>query len=230
MEDPCICVGPRMVLNQMGHPTRRKEVGALERVLREEVTPNYKNVEIYDMREASSKYNDPRCDGGDVLYIPPSVSGKRKGELLVGLSERSNVEGAKFLEDSLQVRTRSISVGKKTLHLKSVVTLFQVSPEENDDSAILVIADNEDGHAAWDEIKRGDDGSYYVPLWVPEALASNVLRIPGKAVFCAANCEKSLSILRAKALPSEPIVEMDQSELAKADGALTCCSLLLHLT
>ncbi|RYY34219.1 hypothetical protein EON62_03495 [archaeon] len=60
---------------------------------------------------------------------------------------------------------------------------------------------------------------------VPDAEAANVVFANGKLI---ARSEKefpaSLEVLSAVEVP---IVQVDMSELAKADGALTCCSLLL---
>jgi len=62
-------------------------------------------------------------------------------------------------------------------------------------------------------------------LWIPaeETLVANTVRV-GDAVLMAANSPRTREILGTLGLTP---VELDVSEINKADGALTCCSILM---
>ena len=141
-------------------------------------------------------------DGGDVLRV-----GKR---LFVGLSTRTNADGIAQLRRLLA--PHGYTVHEVTvhgcLHLKSAVT------------------------AASDEVLVVN------PKWIPadafnafeqiaidprETMAANVVRLADRLIVAAA-FPRTAERLVARGFR---VVPVDASELAKAEGAVTCCSVLI---
>ncbi len=142
-----------------------------------------------------------RIDGGDVLVVGRSM--------LIGCSSRTNLEAIdqmrKLTASSGYVVTAVTVAG--CLHLKSAATAV-------DDTTLLVN-----------------------PQWVPAELrafecievhpdephAANVVRA-GTRLIAAAAYPRTLDRLAHRGFE---VVPVDVSELAKAEGAVTCCSLLV---
>jgi dimethylargininase len=141
-------------------------------------------------------------DGGDVLRV-----GKR---LWVGLSTRSTAGGAKQLGTLLkrfgyQVDT---AVVRDCLHLKTAVSSLP-------DGRLLLNPRMVD---AW-----AFDAQSPIEVDPTEPFAGNVLCV-GDTVLCAASAPRTRALLDAQGYKT---VAVDASELAKAEGGLTCCSLLV---
>lgn len=142
-------------------------------------------------------------DGGDILRI-----GKR---LYVGLSSRSNEEAVAQMAHLLRPFGYSVQ-GVQVhgcLHLKSAVT--QVAP------AMLLV------NPAW--VDAGLFGDMQViEVDATEPHAANALLIDGTIVYptCYPATRQRL------ALYGVPVQEVDVSELIKAEGAVTCCSLVFN--
>ncbi len=142
-------------------------------------------------------------DGGDVLRVGRT--------LYVGVSRRSNQAGRAQLEAALApfgYRVRSVPF-HDCLHLKSAVTLVAA------DTLLLN--------------PRWVDGSHFPYLRVlevdpAEPFAANTLLIEDVVVFPAGHV-RTRARLEAAGLQVLPV---NQSELAKAEGGVTCCSLLLE--
>lgn len=140
-------------------------------------------------------------DGGDVLRIGRDV--------LVGLSGRSNEAGIVQLQallDRYGYRVRGVPI-RGCLHLKSAVTVaadgvLLANPEWID------VADL----PAWRVIEVDPD----------EAHAANGLRI-GSTLVHPACFPRTQARLRSVGIE---VVTVDVSELQKAEGAVTCCSLV----
>jgi dimethylargininase len=142
-------------------------------------------------------------DGGDVLRV--------RKTLWVGLSSRTNAAGVAHLGGALApfgYKVHGMRV-EGCLHLKSAVTAI------------------------------GDDLLLVNPAWLPadafpgvprieidprEPYAANALRV-GDTLIYPAHFPRTLERLRARGLK---VVTVDASELAKAEGAVTCCSILLN--
>ena len=137
-------------------------------------------------------------DGGDVLRL-----GRR---VFVGLSTRTNREGVAQLTALLAPFGYEVIpvVVHGSLHLKSVAT-----PVADD----LVVVD----------AQAIDPASFGVRYIEVPAAAANMLRLTD-AILCPVGCAAAAGRLAATGLHVELI---DNSELAKAEGALTCCSLLI---
>ena len=172
-------------------------------------------------------------DGGDVL-----IAGE---DLFVGLSRRTNEGGLQFLSGALSApalpskdvlsspRFAGIPV-HGALHLKSLATW--VGEEIG-----FIIADTEGGHeVAWHLHNHYTGHNIAVPavVFVPDLAAANALRV-GNVIYYAAHCASSRPIFQklidnAKGqLPHLSFVGLDTPEINKADGALTCGSIIVSL-
>lgn len=142
-------------------------------------------------------------DGGDVLHAGRVV--------IVGRSSRTNDAGIAQLRDiveSLGYTLRVAEVGG-CLHLKSAVT-----PVAND--VLLVNRD-------W--ISMSALGGFDTIDVAPgEAFAANALRVGGSLIYPAA-FPRTRERLERRGLDVRTV---DASELAKAEGGVTCCGLIFE--
>lgn len=143
-------------------------------------------------------------DGGDVLRI-----GKR---VFVGVSARSNAEGRAQLRALLAPFGYTVTdvATRDCLHLKSAVT--QVA-----DDAVLI-------NPAW--LADASPFADYTRIEIDpaEEHAANAVRI-GAALLYPDCFPKTLQRLRAAGIA---VTTVDVSELQKAEGAVTCCSIVLR--
>ena len=141
-------------------------------------------------------------DGGDVLRI-----GRR---LFVGQSGRSNADG--ILQLAAAIAPHGYEVVpvpvRGCLHLKSAVTL--VGPDT------LLINDDWVDRGAW-------PGMRYVAVAPEEPLAANALWI-GDAVVHGSSGPRTRDRLEAAGFR---VLAVDVSEMEKAEGAVTCCSVIV---
>lgn len=142
-------------------------------------------------------------DGGDVL-----VAGRR---VFVGRSERTNAAGIEQLRGHLapQGYTVEAVAVRGCLHLKSAVT--QVAPE------LLLV------HREWLDTAVLS-GFELLEVDPGEPFAANALLIRDVVVLPDA-FPRTLRLLEARGLTVVPVAV---SEIAKAEGGVTCCSLLLR--
>jgi len=143
-------------------------------------------------------------DGGDV---------KRTGRVLyVGQSGRTNEEGIEQLRAHLAPFGYAVRAVRPTgcLHLKTAVTAVS-------DSAVLL-------NPEWIS-PAFFDGLDVITIDPMEPFAANVVRV-GNAVLTASAFPRTRRILEARGVEVHVV---DVSELAKAEGAVTCCSILLSV-
>jgi len=142
-------------------------------------------------------------DGGDVLRIGRT--------LFVGESARSNAPAIEQLAHRLLSRAYSVRSipTRDCLHLKSAVT-------EVANGVVLINPDWVDQAAFADQVQILVDPD--------EPHAANALRI-GNRVIYPQNFPRTATRLRAAGID---IRLVDVSELQKAEGAVTCCSLILN--
>ncbi|KAJ3247967.1 hypothetical protein HDU78_002397 [Chytriomyces hyalinus] len=211
IEDTLVVCGDTAVANCLGHESRRGEVHQVAKAL-EKVPAVTRIVRMADHAGA-------HIDGGDVLTLP--------GHQFVGLSKRSNAEGVEFLRKTFEgkVSVHAIDMHKltgTTLHLKCLISAL--------DQETIVVVDNASGRAVFEEMQAATNNAYKA-IFVPDQVAANVLSFPWAkpqpSVLIQANFPDSEAIFR-KEIPSHwNIMTMDMSEFIKADGALTCCSVLI---
>jgi dimethylargininase len=143
-------------------------------------------------------------DGGDVLR-----AGKN---LFVGVSGRSNREGIRQLRELTAPHGYTVQAVEVQgcLHLKSAIS--QVAPR-----TLLY-------NPRWVE------KSAFAPLECleidpAEPYAANALLV-GEGVIYPASFPRTLQILAGRSIP---VTTVNVSELQKAEGAVTCCSILLEV-
>jgi dimethylargininase len=143
-------------------------------------------------------------DGGDVLRVGRTI--------FVGRSGRSNDDGIAQLRACTSHHGYRVVPVNVTgcLHLKSAVTAL-------DDDTLLL-------NEAWVAPES------FAPLqWVrvddDEPMAANVLRV-GTRLLAAEAFPRTVDILRERGYD---VITVPADELAKAEGAVTCCSLLVNV-
>jgi len=159
-------------------------------------------VALRDFLTVTRMEEPATADGGDCMLL-----GNR---LFVGRSSRTNAEGLAALTafaGSRGVTVVAVEV-RDGLHLKSVC-----SPLDDGD---ILLAQGTVDPAAFPDVKV---------LMVPrkEAAAANVVCVNGHALMAQGNPQTRVLLLEA----GFRVVELDVSETAKADGALTCMSILV---
>jgi dimethylargininase len=143
-------------------------------------------------------------DGGDVLCVGEKV--------FVGRSSRSNEAAIHQLEGILGARGYALyTVGvEHCLHLKSAVTSIG-------DGRLLV-------NPTWVDV-RCFDGYELIEVAVSEPAAANALLL-GDTVVHASAYPRTQAILEARGVR---VATVDISEISKAEGAVTCCSLIFEV-
>ena len=141
-------------------------------------------------------------DGGDVLTVGRTV--------FVGSSGRTNAAGIGQLRCALRplgYDVREVDV-RGCLHLKSAITAA---------SAELLLMNR-----AW--VPAADlSGFAYLEVHPDEPYGGNVLRLDDR-VIQASSFPRTRERLKQRGIRVESV---DLSELAKAEGAVTCCSILI---
>lgn len=205
VEDTMVALGDTVVMTCPGHDSRQGEVASMRDVVEQ------LGLNIVDMTAESGA----RLDGGDVLY-----TGRH---MYVGISERTNDKGFKLLRNTFKDRTKVLPVvlppdnNNQALHLKSVVTHL--------DEETLLAPNSEFGAQVLTDML---DSGGYETLRLPSMLACNVVVANGHVLAQDVDCEESKAILTdACKERSLKVHWVDTSELAKVDGALSCCSVLL---
>jgi dimethylargininase len=155
---------------------------------------------------------DARVDGGDVCV-------SRGGDIFVGLSQRSNAAGVRAVEAAFArpgCAVHGIPV-HGALHLKSLMT----SPRRG----LFVVPDSDAGAAVRQAVCAASPAAAAMTwIAVPDAAAANVLFVNGTLLVPAGMPKSTALLARASGLP---LREVANTEGAKVDGALSCCSLLV---
>jgi dimethylargininase len=141
-------------------------------------------------------------DGGDVLVLGRT--------LYVGTGGRTNAAGVEQLAAIVRpfgYDVRSVAM-RGCLHLKSAVT------QASADAVLLNPAHVDNVFEGWSAIAVDP----------AEPAAANVLRVDD-TLLAAAAFPRTIERLASRALDVRPV---DVSELAKAEAALTCCSVILR--
>jgi len=188
------------LINILGADPRKGEQVAV----REELVKL--GLEIVDMQFPGT------LDGGDII-----VTSKR--DIFVGISKRTNLDGYKQLKQAFSdydVWPINVRAG---LHLKSLITFAKDA---------LIITDNAVGKLTIEDIKKVTTKSYKY-LFVPEEVCANIIDVNGKIFFPEGTKKSSDIIIKELQLKENDYVILNMSELQKADGRLSCCSVLLQL-
>jgi len=142
-------------------------------------------------------------DGGDVLVL-----GK---QIYIGLSSRSNQNAIDQLNELLNDYGYSVTglQMQDCLHLKSAVTRV-------DDATLLI-------HSNWVDTHHFEDFNH-IEVDLSEPFAANCLPI-GDSIIFPTDFPKTRAKLEEAGFK---VLAVDVSELAKAEGAVTCCSLVIN--
>ena len=188
VEDVALITPNCAIITRPGAPSRRGEVHEIEFVLKQ----RFNNVE-----EIEAPGN---IDGGDIMMVG--------AHYFIGLSERTNLEGAKQIIQILKQYGLSGSTIylKKVLHLKTGLSYL----EENN----LVVCGE-----FIDESSLGQ----YNPIEIPEkeSYAANCIWVNGSVIIPLGYTTTKQRIKNA----GYRVIETDVSEFEKLDGGLSCLSL-----
>jgi dimethylargininase len=190
IEDTAVVTARCAILARPGADSRRGEVHRVEEVLCE----RYENIE---------RIVDPgTLDGGDVLQVGD--------HFYIGLTGRTNIEGARQLSEILQEYGYGVSTveSREYLHLKSGVSYL------GDD--VLVVA----GELATD----GEFGEFdKIVADSHEEYCANCIRV-NDYVLVPTGFERTKAQIAARGYE---LIELEMSEFRKVDGGLSCLSLRL---
>lgn len=197
VEDTAVVFDELAVIARPGAESRRGEVAAMVAALE----PHRPLVRI----EAPGT-----LDGGDVLVTP--------GRVYVGISGRTNEDGARQLAAHIARLGFSVATVPVDgcLHLKSAVSALMAPSSGAPNAPRLLI------NPAWVDA-RHFAGFDLIEVDPSEPAAANVLPIGG-VVICAAEHPRTLRRLESRGLATLPV---PAAELAKAEGGVTCCSVIV---
>lgn len=191
VEDCAVIAGDTLIWTRPGAPSRQPEVELLQSQL---------SLEF----DSLSIQAPGSVDGGDVCQI--------ENKFLVGLSDRTNQEGARQFcvhVESLGFEAEVIDIrGDRTLlHLKSGLSYLG--------EGIVLASQSLQHHPAFE--------AFEVICPEPEeAYAANAVAIGGKRILFAEGYPILGDILREKGFE---LIELNVSEFRKMDGGLSCLSL-----
>jgi dimethylargininase len=192
VEDTAVMIDEKVVISNMGHPSREGE----EIAVLEHLSDDY---EIIRMPKTC------KLDGGDVVFYDDCF--------LIGLSTRTNLEGANFLKEEIKefgYDVKYINIPKSTLHLTTVCS----TPRPG----TMIMAE---GHLNFDEFDFVEE---IIKIPNSESYASNVLGYSGDKVILA----NDFPLTRRKLLDHDfSITSVDMSAIMQADGSLTCLSVFV---
>ncbi len=140
-------------------------------------------------------------DGGDILRLGRTI--------YVGLTTRSNQSAIEQMQTALAPYGYTVSGVPVTgcLHLKSAVT------QASEDTLLI--------NPAWVE-KSHFPGWKFIEVDPQEPSAANIVLVPGGAIFPAHFPETQKRLEQA----GIKLTIVPATEVAKAEGAVTCCSLI----
>jgi dimethylargininase len=144
-------------------------------------------------------------DGGDCLRLEATRT------IHVGRSERTNAAGVAFLREAVAAvgwRVVEVAMPPGVLHLKTVCAPL--------DERTVVVAEGTLPRATF-------EGARVLEVPAAEAAAANLVAY-GRAALVAADGERTAALVAAEGFR---VVRVDTSELRKADGALTCLSVIV---
>ncbi|MBC65030.1 MAG: hypothetical protein CMB15_05335 [Euryarchaeota archaeon] len=191
VEDTAVMVDGKAIIPNMGHPSREGEQQA--------VMDHMSNfAEIIQMPKGA------KLDGGDIIFFDDRY--------LVGISTRTNKEGANFLSNFIKedgYGVELINVPDSTLHLTTVCS----SPRQG-----TIIA--AEGHLTENQISHFAEEI----IWIPnnESYASNTIGYSNDRLIVAGGFPKTRNILQNEGFR---LMSVDMEPIMQADGSLTCLSI-----
>ena len=204
VEDTCVSIKENVaVLTNPLEASRKEEVDSIAHLLETRVP--FLQVRRFAKSEESG--------GGDVLVVDSK-------HIFVGDSKRTNDAGRRKWKEICKefgLTFTAVRVGDSALHLKSLVVFLGKDIG-------FVAANTPDGHSA---VRIILDTVGQAPVYfIDEPLASaNMVRVTPRFVVYRAGADVSWLRQTHANITFQPV---DMSELNKADGALTCCSVFIQ--
>jgi dimethylargininase len=187
VEDTAIVTDETAVITRPGAASRFGEEVEISKIL-------------YDFRKIERIENPGTLDGGDVMRV--------ESHFYIGISERTNIEGAKQLTAILSrygYSASSVPV-EAGLHLKSGIAYL------GDGNFISV-----------EGFSKIGSGSNVIILANEDSYSANCLRVNDFLLIPKGFQSSRMKILEL----GYDIIELEMSEFRKMDGGLTCLSLLM---
>ncbi len=188
VEDVAVCTKKFVMITSPGAATRMGE----EEEMKEVIKKYYDDI-VYVEKPGT-------LEGGDVMMV--------KDHYYIGLSERTNLEGANQLIKALEDRgmTGSVIEMKEMLHLKTGLAYLE-------DNVLLVAG----------EFIEHEDFKDFKKIIVPdeESYAANSIRVNDYVIMPMGYPKTKKNIEEA----GLKVIECDSSEFQKVDGGLSCLSL-----
>ena len=188
VEDVALITPNCAIITRPGAPSRRGEVNEIEYILKQK----FNNIEAIEVPGT--------IEGGDIMMVGDHY--------FIGLSERTNLEGARQIIQILKkygMSGSTISLNK-ALHLKTGLSYL----EKNN----LVVCG---------EFINDSYFGQYTPIEIPEkeSYAANCIWVNGSVIIPLGYPTTRQRIKNA----GYPVIETDVSEFQKLDGGLSCLSL-----
>ncbi|MFM1651645.1 dimethylarginine dimethylaminohydrolase family protein [Brevibacillus sp. B_LB10_24] len=188
VEDTAVLTSEFAVISNPGAPSRNGEIREMEPVLKN----HYEK--IYHITAPGT------LDGGDVLQVDR--------HFYIGLSDRTNLEGAEQLQKILQSENYQATIVplEKFFHLKTGISYLG--------NRVIVVAG---------EFVEHPDFREYTKIVVPpeEEYAANCIRVNDYVIIPAGYPQTKQKINEA----GYQTIELEMSEFRKLDGGLSCLSL-----
>jgi dimethylargininase len=191
------------IITNPGAETRTGETKEIEEYMRN----NFDNKNIFNIKSPGT------LDGGDVLSVGNDV--------FIGITKRTNLDGflqAKYILQENNTKYNVIPVNVSSLHLKSVISYLK----EN----VLIVSDCEIGRNVYQQIEKIFPKKYKF-VFIPDRTASNVLCIENNLIIQDNFPESEKIFIELSNEYNLIIHKLNMSEFIKADGALTCCSVIM---
>ncbi|XP_013779453.1 N(G),N(G)-dimethylarginine dimethylaminohydrolase 1-like [Limulus polyphemus] len=200
VEDTAVVCNGTALICRPVHAPRQKEVEIIRTIIKKEL-----ELPVVEIADPSAT-----IEGGDVLF-----TGR---EFFVGLSNRTNEAGARALAAAFpEYPVTPIKIGH-TPHIKSLVSV--AGPD------ILCVSEGKESKSVLKRIEQ--EASFrYQTITVPDDNAANCVYINGTLIY-SAEYPESIKVFEERVDYNK--VSANVSELRKAHGALTCCSILIKKT
>lgn len=230
IEDTAVVISNVAVITNIGASSRKGEVDAVKEVL------SNLGLKIHDMRttenNSDNNHKMATLDGGDVLYPIIHERNKENGKydipkgghhLFVGVSSRTNLQGVEYLAEKFYPHVQQVipvdiaTIAESTLHLKSIVSHI--------DERTILVPEGSLGNKIIRSMDLYNLG--YDVIRLKDIAACNVVRVNDHLLAPPTKCTQTKKILKNAAKERNiELVDVDTSEFAKVDGALTCKSIL----
>jgi len=199
VEDPAIIIENILVVTRLRHPKRQGEEELIENALK----PYFSGV---------FRIEPPGfIEGGDVLIT--------NGHLYIGLSKRTNEDGAeqlaKLVKDNLLYEATIFEIPETYLHLKGEATYHRAECACREDFITVSEEIYPHFYRPWQK---------FVVTPAEERFGGNNISNNG-LIFIHKGRKKTKKILEKEGLITK---EIDLSEFEKIDGAMTCLSKLFY--